>query len=159
MTQSVVAGAVISLRRYRPEEWATASPCAAATREDTYVDGVRLALGIVAAALTAAVAGVIMGEYELRGVLPYVAGLLFGLAVAEAAITAGADRAWALAVPSALFAFLGLAWAAKIDAGGGIGRVAGARWISSCIAAAAALWWIRQFGGRSTSSPEPTTPE
>ncbi|HVE94396.1 MAG TPA: hypothetical protein VNB24_05700 [Acidimicrobiales bacterium] len=119
----------------------------------------RVALGIVAAALTAAIAGAIMGEYELRGLLPYVAGLLFGLAVAEAAITAGGARSWALAVPSAVFAFLGLTWAARIDAGGDIALVTGARWIASCIAAAAAVWWIRQFGGRATSSPPSPTPE
>lgn len=119
----------------------------------------RVPLGIVAAAVTAAIAGLIMGEYELRGTLPYVAGVLFGLAVAEAAITAGASRSWALAVPAALCAFAGLTWAAKIDAGGDVGRIAGARWIGSVLAAVAAAWWIRQLGGRAASSPPPPTPE
>ena len=119
----------------------------------------RVVLGALAAAVTAFGAGLIMGEYELRGWLPYVAGVLFGLAVAEAAITAGASRSWVLAVPAAGLAFAGLLWAAKIDAGGDLDQVAGPRWIGAALAAVAAAWWIRQLGGRAASSPPPPTPE
>lgn len=119
----------------------------------------RVVLGVLAAAVTAAAAGLIMGEYELRGVLPYIAGILFGLAVAEAAITAGASRSWALAVPAAVLAFAGLTWSANIDAGGEFGLIAGSRWIGSVLAGLAAAWWIRQLGGRAASIPPSTTPE
>src|SRR5687767_3656416 len=46
----------------------------------------RPALAVVAGAAVAAFGALILGEYEFRGTMPYVAGVLFGLVVAEAVV-------------------------------------------------------------------------
>ena len=95
-----------------------------------------------------------MGEYELRGVMALVAGVLFGLAVAEAAITVGKSSDWLLVVVAAAAAGAGLTWAAWIDAGRRVRpdrRACG--WLGSAVAALSAGWWVRSLGSRSTSSP------
>jgi len=115
----------------------------------------RVVLGAVAAAFVGAVGGLIMGEYQLRGPMALVAGVLFGLAVAEAAITVGKSSDWFLVIVAAAAAGVGLTWAAWIDAGDELGRIAGLRWAGSLIAALSAGWWVRSLGSRSTSSFPP----
>lgn len=103
-----------------------------------------------------------MGEYQLLGVMALVAGVLFGLAVAEAAITVGKTSDWVLVGVAGVAAFVGLTWAAYIDAGDGLGRVAGMRWVGSFCALVSAAWWVRSFGSRPMRSllgPEPQEPE
>ncbi len=94
-----------------------------------------------------------MGEYELRGAMALLAGVLFGLAVAEVAITVGKSSDWALVVVSAVSAFAGLTWAAYIDAGDSVGRIATLRWLGSVLALVSAGWWIRTLGSRAVRSP------
>lgn len=120
----------------------------------------RVLFGCVVAVLVAALGGLIMGEYELLGVMAVVAGVLFGLAVAEAAITVGKSSDWVLVAVAAAAAALGLTWAAYIDAGDRLGLIAGLRWVSSLIALLTAGWWVRSFGSRAVRSPgDPTPPE
>lgn len=102
--------------------------------------------------------GLIMGEYELRGPMALVAGVLFGLAIAEVAITVGKSSDWALVGVSAVSAFVGLTWAAYIDAGDSVGRIAGARWIGSVLALLSAGWWVRSLGSRALHSPTAEEP-
>jgi hypothetical protein len=109
---------------------------------------VRVILGCVVAVLVAAVGGIVMGEYELKGVMALLAGVLFGLAVAEAAITAGRSSDWLLVGVTAIAAFAGLTWAASIDAGDSLGRVAGMRWVGSVLALVSAGYWVRSLGSR-----------
>ncbi|MEY2472057.1 MAG: hypothetical protein QOK28_1386, partial [Actinomycetota bacterium] len=45
-------------------------------------------------------------------------------------------------------AFAGLTWAASIDAGDSLARVAGMRWAGSVLALASAGWWVRSLGSR-----------
>jgi hypothetical protein len=97
---------------------------------------------------TAFIGGVIMGEYELRGFMALLAGVLFGLAIAEVAITVGRSSDWPLVSVSALAAFAGITWAASIDAGDSLGRVAGIRWAGSVLALLSAGWWVRSLGSR-----------
>jgi hypothetical protein len=120
---------------------------------------VRVIFGCVAAVLVAALGGLIMGEYELRGAMAIVAGVLFGLAVAEVAITVGKSSGWVLAGVTAFAAAAGLTWAAFIDAGDSFGRVAGMRWLASAIALASAGWWVRSLGSRAVRSPSVAEPE
>ncbi len=94
-----------------------------------------------------------MGEYELKGGMALLAGVLFGLAIAEVAISVGKTSDLALAITAAVSAFAGITWAAYIDAGDGIGRIATMRWLGSLCAAAAAGFWVRSFGSRAVSSP------
>lgn len=112
----------------------------------------RVILGCVAAVLAAAIGGLIMGEYELRGFMALLAGVLFGLAVAEVAITVAKSSEWPLVAVTALAAFAGLTWAASIDAGDSLGRVAGMRWAGSLLALVSAGWWVRSLGSRPTRS-------
>lgn len=93
-----------------------------------------------------------MGEYTLRGVMALVAGVLFGLAIAEAAITVGRSSDWVLVGVAAVAAFVGLTWAASIDAGDSLGRIAGMRWAGSVVALVSAAWWVRSFGSRPVRS-------
>jgi len=97
--------------------------------------------------------GLIMGEYQLLGAMALIAGLLFGLAVAEVAITLGKSSDWFLVAAAAVAAFGGLTWAAYIEAGDSLGRIAGLRWVGSVLALTSAGWWVRTLGSRSTSSP------
>lgn len=115
----------------------------------------RVVLGAFAAIAAGALGGLIMGEYELRGVMALIAGVLFGLAIAEAAITVGKSSDWLLVVITAVAAGVGLTWAAWIDAGEELRLIAGPRWIGSVVAALSAGWWVRSLGSRSTSSPPP----
>lgn len=119
----------------------------------------RVLFGCVAAVVVAALGGLILGEYELRGLMAIVAGVLFGLLVAEAAITAGKSSDWLLVAVTAAAAALGLTWAAYIERGDSFGRIAGVRWLASVIALVSAGWWVRKFGSRvlrtPSSHPEP----
>ncbi len=118
----------------------------------------RVLFGSVVAVLVAVVGGLIMGEYELRGFMAIVAGVLFGLAVAEAAITVGKSSDWVLVGVTGAAAALGLTWAAYIDAGDSLGRVSGLRFVASLIALVSAGWWVRSLGSRAIRSrfaPEP----
>lgn len=119
----------------------------------------RVIFGCVVAVLASALFGLIMGEYELLGFMALLAGVLFGLAVAEAAITVGKSNEWILVGVTAVSAFLGLTWAAYIDAGESLGRVAGLRWLGSLLALASAGWWVRALGSRAIRSPFAAEPE
>lgn len=114
---------------------------------------IRVIFGCVCAVLVAALGGLIMGEYQLLGVMAIVAGVLFGLAVAEVAITVGKSSGWPLVIVSGLAAGLGLTWAASIDAGDSLSRIAGMRWLGSLVALISASWWVRTLGSRAVRSP------
>jgi hypothetical protein len=120
---------------------------------------VRVILGCVVAVLVAALGGLIMGEYELRGAMALLAGVLFGLAVAEAAITVGRSSEWLLVGVTALAAFAGITWAASIDAGDSFSRIAGMRWAGSVLALVSAGWWVRSLGSRPVRSLLGSEPE
>ena len=117
--------------------------------------------GAVVAVITGFVFGVIMGEYELRGVTALIAGVLFGLAIAECVITVAKSDEWPLVGITAAAAFLGLTYAAYIDRGGdylsfesgAIGRITVVRWIGSILAGVSAAWWVRNLGSRVIRNP------
>ncbi len=113
----------------------------------------RVVFGALAAILVGLLGGVIMGEYELRGPMALVAGVLFGLAVAEVAIGVGKSSDWPLVTAAALSAFVGHTWAASIDAGDSVGRIAGLRWVGSVLALVSAGWWVRTLGSRALHKP------
>ena len=96
----------------------------------------RVVFGCIAAVFVGFFVGLIMGEYELLGVMAIVAGVLFGLAVAEVSITVGKSNDWTLVAVTALSGFFGMTWAAYIDAGDSLGRIAGIRWVAALLAAA-----------------------
>jgi hypothetical protein len=56
-------------------------------------------------------------------------------------------------------AFLGLTWAASIDAGDSFGRIAGMRWAGSVLALVSAGWWVRSLGSRPVRRLIDSTPQ
>lgn len=113
----------------------------------------RVVSGCIAAVFTGLFFGLIMGEYALVGAMAVVGGVLFGLAVAEVSITVGKSSDWALVIAAGASSFVGMSWAAYIDAGDSLSRVAGLRWIGAVLAAASASWWVRTLGSRAVSNP------
>lgn len=99
----------------------------------------RSALGLVVAALVAALGALILGEYEFDGTLPFVAGPLFGLVVGEVVVGVGRSRALPVAVLAGAIAAAGIAWAGWIDSSEGVEPVKGLVWVAAGLAAAVAL--------------------
>ncbi len=108
---------------------------------------VRTVLGVVGGALVAALGALILGEYEFTGLLPYVAGPLFGLAVGEVVVAVGASRASAVAVLASLLAFSGVVWAGWIDSSEGVEPFKTLVWVAAALAAVVAF--LRISGLRS----------
>lgn len=95
---------------------------------------VRATAGLVVAAVVAALGGLILGEYQFEGWLPVVAGVLFGLVVAEVAVGVGRRRTWPVGAACGLLAAGGLLWAGWISAGEGLGPIPGGAWLAAGIA-------------------------
>lgn len=98
----------------------------------------RLVLAVLAGAATAAFSALILGEYEFVGTTPYVAGLLFGLVVAEAMVTVARRGGVRLAAVAAALAAAGLVWAAWISSGRDWEYVPGLAWVAVGLGAASA---------------------
>jgi hypothetical protein len=95
-------------------------------------------LALLVGAAVAALGGLIVGEYPFTGLTPYVAGVLFGLVVAEVVVTIAKTASLLLAAASAALAAAGLAYAVWDDAGYGVRPVSVSAWIGVAIAAAVA---------------------
>ena len=101
---------------------------------------VRLAFAVLAGGAVAALGGIVLGEYEFVGFMPFAAGPLFGLAVGEVIIWAGGERG---PVPGGLAAGLaaaGLLWAGWIDSGEGIDPLPVLVWPAAGLGALTAAW-------------------
>jgi hypothetical protein len=118
------------------------------------VGALRAVLGVLCAAGVSALGGLILGEYEFTGTLPFLAGPLFGLVIGEIVVGVGATRAWPAAVAAGALAFAGVAWAGWIDSSEGLEPVKGLAWVAAVLAAAAAF--VRTVGlGRPGSAAPP----
>jgi hypothetical protein len=106
----------------------------------------RAVVGLLLAAVAAALGALILGEYEFVGTLPWVAGPLFGLVVGELVVEVGRSRHLAVAVAAAAVSFGGIAWAGWIDSTQGLEPVKRLVWVSASLAAVAAL--LRTAGFR-----------
>jgi hypothetical protein len=110
-------------------------------------------LGVVAATLAAAFGGLVLGEYELKGAMVFVAAALFGVAVAEVLVAVARNAGLAQAALAGLLTGLGFAWSSWIQAGRDWGFVTGLRWVGVPFAVAAAALWVRSSGRRAAGSP------
>lgn len=113
---------------------------------------------VLVSLVVAAVGAVILGEYELAGARPILAGLLFGVTVAEVLATvaradAGEPELWAAA---ALVTEAGLVWATWISTGHELDRAATTAWIGIGVGIFAAPVWLRSAGRRATRIPDGT---
>lgn len=111
-------------------------------------------LAVAAGVAVAVVGALILGEYELRGPMAVIAGVLFGLAVAEAIAAVARDAAPRYSLVAAGLAAAGFVWAAWIAAGRVWGFVPGLRWVAAAVAAVAAALWLRSSGRREAGSPD-----
>ena len=114
----------------------------------------RRLLGIVAGALFAALGAVILGEYEFKGITPVVAGILFGLIIAEVMTVAGRTSDLTTALVAAVFSAAGMVWAAWISSGRDWDYVPGGAWVGMVLAALAAAAWIKTPGRRGSRTPK-----
>jgi hypothetical protein len=96
---------------------------------------------VLAGAAVAAFAALILGEYELVGFTPYMAGAAFGLVVAEVITTVGRRSGPVASAPSVVLAAGGMVWAAWISSGRDWSYVPGGAWVGVALAAACGAGW------------------
>lgn len=114
-------------------------------------------LALAAGAVAAGGGALILGEYQLEGMTPLVAGVLFGLIIGEVVTAAGRRRDGPAAVGAAAISAAGMAWAAWRSTGPDErwDLVPGRAWVGVVLAAIAALLWVRTPGRRAAGSPPP----
>ena len=98
----------------------------------------RRPVSLLAGAAVAGLGALILGEYEFTGWLPFVAGILFGLVVAETVVSVGRWRGRVPGVASAVLSAGGLAWAAWIDSGSGLEPWPELAWVAMALGAVSA---------------------
>ena len=103
---------------------------------------------VLAGAAAAALGALILGEYELRGATPFIAGLLFGVVIAEVVVAVGRAGTARVAALSALLTSGGLIWAGFISVRHrGTGFPPGAV-VAAGLGAATAAVWVRSSARR-----------
>ncbi|HEV7888909.1 MAG TPA: hypothetical protein VGO92_15230 [Acidimicrobiales bacterium] len=113
----------------------------------------RQLLAVVAAVAASSLGALILGEYELAGTTPFVAGVLFGLVVAELVLALAKPRPGSAAAAAGVVApALGMVWAAWISSGRDWGYVPDAAWAGVALAPVAAALWLRS-GRRRPARP------
>lgn len=95
----------------------------------------RLALALVAAALSSLVGALILGEYEFDGAMPFGAGVLFGLVISEMVIEIGRRRNVVIGVVCAAMVAAALARAAYESSGEGLRPFPTGGWIAIVLGA------------------------
>lgn len=114
----------------------------------------RRVLALVAAAAAAAVGALILGEYELQGLTPLVAGILFGLILGELITAVGRRRDMAAAASSAIVTAIGMTWAVWRSTGPDEhwSLVSDLAWVGVVLGPVAAFLWVRTPGRREAGS-------
>lgn len=96
----------------------------------------RAAGALVLAGLACAIGALFLGEYEFEGYMPFGAGLLFGLVIAELVMEVGRLRSPVVVACTVLFVGAALGWAAWLSAGSGLRPYPTGGWIAIAIGAA-----------------------
>jgi hypothetical protein len=97
----------------------------------------RAAGALVLAALACALGALLLGEYEFDGLMPYGAGVLFGLVIAELVVEVGRLRSPVVVVGTAVLVGAALGWAAWLSAGSGLRPYPTGGWVAVAVGAAA----------------------
>src|SRR4051812_5788223 len=116
-------------------------------------------LAAVAVGVAAAGAGaLIAGEYAFTGVVPYIAGILMGLAIAEIVVAIARRATLVLGSVCALLAAASVAYAIWDDAGYGIRPIAGTAWAGVAVAFVTSGlrggWWVPKSHARAQAEGE-----
>src|SRR5579864_1324161 len=102
----------------------------------------RTLLAVVAALAVAALGGAILGEYTLGGLLPLLAGALYGVVVGEVLLWVGRrPPVWATTA-AAVAAAIGTAWSLWISSGHHVSYASAAQWASVGVAGLAVGAWV-----------------
>ncbi len=102
----------------------------------------RQSLAVVVGAIFASIGAVVLGEYHLVGLVALVAGLLFGLAVAEVVVGVGRRPGVPTIAVTALVSGLGFAWAVWIDSDHFRSHVPVTSWAGVAVAGVGATLWL-----------------
>ena len=113
----------------------------------------RQPVAVVVAIVVVAFAAVILGEYELRGWVPLLAGAIIGIGIAEVVATLARWSDPAIVAATGLVAEGGMVWAIWISSGRGIVPVSGVAWAGAVIAGVVAAGWVRFALSRAPRSP------
>jgi hypothetical protein len=117
---------------------------------------VRQALAVLAALAVTVVGAAILGEYQFDGLTGAIAGLIYGIFVAEAALAVARRGSTWLALVCAVLAVGGLGWAIRVSIGPRAsvpGDYPGYGWAAIALAAAGAAFRARSSGRRGAGSP------
>ena len=110
-----------------------------------YPWAVRRTLALLAGLLVTALGAAILGEYQFNGLTGVVAGLIFGLFVAEVTVSVAREGNAVFAVVCAAFTVGGLGWAVHASIGPR-GHVPALAWLAIALGAAAAAFRARSSG-------------
>lgn len=100
-------------------------------------------LAVVVAALGAALAALIMAEYEFEGYTPWAAGLAVGVLVGEVLLALGRWTGAAAMVVGAVLAVGGVLWGAWLESDSGVEPYSALAFAAAALAAAVAAWTVR----------------
>lgn len=119
---------------------------------------VRQTGAVFAGAATAALGALILGEYAFAGATPYLAGVFFGLVVAEIILTVAGGSTLPLAAAAGVESGLGLAWAVWISIGGQSPHhepIPGAAFVSVALGVLVGAVWVALPPRRGARAPVP----
>lgn len=111
----------------------------------------RRILGLVAAIGGAALASLIMAEYEFQGFTPWAAGLAVGVLVGEVLASVARWRGRTAMVVSALISAASLLWGEWLESGSGLQPWAQVAWGAAALAAAVAARSVRATPPRTSA--------
>lgn len=103
---------------------------------------IRPLLGVLAAAGASALAAVILGEYDLRGVTPLVSGVMLALVIGEVAVMVAGVRTIALGLACGVAVGFGLVWALRISSAYDWSFVTASGWAGAVLGAVTAFAWV-----------------
>lgn len=122
----------------------------------------RLPLAVLATAAASALAAVILGEYDLRGITPLVSGVMLALVIGELAVVVAGNRTVVLAGICGLAVAGGLVWALRISSGNDWTFVTASGWVGAGLGALTAFAWVvpreRVRGSEPPADGSPPTP-
>lgn len=114
----------------------------------------RRTLGLVVAVLGAALASLIMAEYEFEGFTPWMAGAAVGILVGEVVSGLGRWRGRLAMGASATIAAGSVLWGEWLESDSGVEKWSALAWGAAAGAAAVASWGTRP---RTVTAPPPSS--
>jgi hypothetical protein len=119
---------------------------------ETTATPARLVGAVVLAAVASAFGGVVLGEYQFDGLMPYGAGLLFGLVVGELVVTVSRSRSLVLGAVCGVLVAGGLGWAAWISSGEGLRPFPALGWVAMAVGVVATVGRVGEWRRRATAA-------